>query len=145
MIIIDDFHGDFLFLSNFYEHEFWWNGLFWKSSEHAYQASKTLNEAWVTKIQHAKTPGESKKLGRQCPYRDDWDEIKLLTMYRILEAKFEDRRMRQMLLATEDAILIEGNTWGDTFWGVCDGRGYNALGTQLMILREHLKTVAYYE
>jgi hypothetical protein len=36
-------------------------------------------------------------------------------------------------------ILIEGNTWGDTFWGVCNGVGENNLGKTLMNVREILR------
>jgi len=35
--------------------------------------------------------------------------------------------------------LIEGNTWGDTYWGVCRGRGSNNLGKLLMKIREVLR------
>lgn len=41
-------------------------------------------------------------------------------------------------LATGDAILIEGNTWGDRFWGVCEGFGQNHLGHVLMRVRVQL-------
>jgi hypothetical protein len=39
------------------------------------------------------------------------------------------------LLATEYVELIEGNNWGDTFFGVCNGEGENWLGRLLMNLR----------
>ena len=43
------------------------------------------------------------------------------------------------LLDTGDAILIEGNDWGDRYWGVCDGVGQNKLGLILMGLRKKMK------
>ena len=46
----------------------------------------------------------------------------------------------EMLLATDDMEIIEGNVWGDTFWGVCDGKGENNLGKVLMEVRQHLNT-----
>ena len=47
--------------------------------------------------------------------------------------------MASRLINTGDAILIEGNTWGDTYWGVCDGVGENRLGKLLMEVREECK------
>ena len=34
----------------------------------------------------------------------------------------------EMLLQTGDEELVEGNKWGDRFWGVCKGKGENHLG-----------------
>jgi predicted NAD-dependent protein-ADP-ribosyltransferase YbiA (DUF1768 family) len=34
--------------------------------------------------------------------------------------------------------LIEENTWGDTFWGICKGQGENHLGRLLMQIRDEL-------
>jgi predicted NAD-dependent protein-ADP-ribosyltransferase YbiA (DUF1768 family) len=44
------------------------------------------------------------------------------------------------LLETGDAELIEGNDWGDTFWGVCGGKGNNFLGKLLMEVRKELRS-----
>ena len=43
------------------------------------------------------------------------------------------------LLTTGDAKIVEGNTWGDTFWGVCGGVGENHLGKVLMRIRAELQ------
>ena len=43
-----------------------------------------------------------------------------------------------LLLATGDAKIVEGNTWGDVFWGVCNGVGENHLGEILMKVRQDL-------
>lgn len=43
------------------------------------------------------------------------------------------------LLDTGDAILIDGNDWGDRYWGVCDEVGQNKLGLILMGLRKKMK------
>lgn len=47
--------------------------------------------------------------------------------------------LTELLLVTGDAELIEGNTWGDTTWGVCRGKGENLLGKILMAVRETLR------
>jgi predicted NAD-dependent protein-ADP-ribosyltransferase YbiA (DUF1768 family) len=51
-----------------------------------------------------------------------------------------DAKLRQKLLATGDAILEEGNDWGDQVWGVVNGVGKNRLGKILMKVREELRT-----
>jgi hypothetical protein len=58
----------------------------------------------------------------------------------ILAAKFKEPWLRDQLIATGDAELIEGNTWNDTFWGVCNGKGSNFLGKALMDIRKKLTT-----
>jgi hypothetical protein len=94
---------------------------------------------WKAAITDAPTPGESKKLGRRCPVREDWEEIKLSVMEELVRSKFSNPKLSQKLLETNDKLLVEGNTWGDTFWGVCNGRGENHLGKILMKVRSELK------
>ena len=59
-----------------------------------------------------------------------------------LRKKFADPELRNLLLATGDEELIEGNYWGDTYWGVCNGVGQNKLGKLLMQVREEIKNNA---
>ena len=60
-------------------------------------------------------------------------------MKEIVTAKFEQNELlRQRLKETGTAYLIEGNTWGDTFWGKVDSKGENHLGLILMDVREEL-------
>lgn len=137
---IDSFTGEYRFLSNFYEKEFECQGLKFKSSEHAYQAAKCSDMAECSEIIDSATPGKAKKLGQKCRIKPEWEDIKLNWMYRILIAKFADKELQEKLLATEDFELIEGNNWGDEFWGVCNGKGLNHLGRSLMKVREYYKT-----
>jgi predicted NAD-dependent protein-ADP-ribosyltransferase YbiA (DUF1768 family) len=60
----------------------------------------------------------------------------------LLRQKFAHPELRRLLLATGDAELVEGNTWGDRFWGVCAGRGQNHLGRLLMAIRAEIRTAA---
>jgi predicted NAD-dependent protein-ADP-ribosyltransferase YbiA (DUF1768 family) len=59
-------------------------------------------------------------------------------MRECLESKFADPELRMKLLATGSRNLIEGNRWGDTFWGVSRGKGQNLLGVLLKELRGEL-------
>lgn len=138
--VIDSFSGEYRFLSNFYPCTIiLCDGETFSSLEHAYQACKTLNVTWRKRIADADTPGQAKRLGKQCPVRSGWEEMKLTVMLHLLQYKFENEPLRSMLLATGDAELVEGNSWGDAFWGVCGGRGENMLGTLLMIVRAELR------
>ena len=48
------------------------------------------------------------------------------------------------LLATGDAVLQQGNTWGDRYWGkdLRTGEGENHLGRLLMERRDLLRAAA---
>jgi hypothetical protein len=142
---IDKFDGEYRFLSNFYACIVCYEGICYPSSEHAYQAAKTINlNARKVFVLPGMTAGMAKHLGKALTIRPNWDIIKLQVMTDILMAKFDgdvsDRGLKEALLRTGDVELIEGNTWGDTYWGVCNGKGNNFLGKLLMELRKKLTT-----
>ena len=56
-------------------------------------------------------------------------------MESLVREKFTDPMLRLQLMATGSEELVEGNTWSDTFWGVCNGEGGNHLGKILMKVR----------
>ena len=85
-------------------------------------------------------PSSAKRKGRRVKLRDDWEEVKDQIMYEIVLNKFsQNEELRKKLIATGDEYLTEGNTWHDTYWGVCNGKGKNKLGKILMQVREELK------
>lgn len=135
--IITSFRGEHDFLSNFYIMP---DG---STLEHYYQAEKTLDPEQRQKILSARSPGYAKRLGRKANIRPDWEDIKLDTMWVLLNLKFSHPDLRQKLLDTGDAYLIEGNVWGDRYWGaeLVDSywTGENKLGVLLMRLREFLR------
>jgi len=137
--VINTFTNDFGFLSNFYEAPIYVDGKKYASVEHAYQAHKTLDPDSHKLIREAKTPSIAKKLGLSVKMRSDWESIKIDLMRTFVRKKFENPFMRPLLLATDDAELIEGNTWNDTFWGVCKGRGTNWLGKILEEIRDEIR------
>lgn len=136
---IDSFRGNFGFLSNFYESSIWYENERYASVEHAYQAAKSSDPETKKMIREAKTPGIAKRLGKSCQLTPDWESRSEKIMRDLIKLKFENPLLRAMLLATEDAELIEGNTWNDTRWGVCRGVGQNLLGKILMDEREALR------
>lgn len=139
-VIIDKFDGTaFKFLSNFYPAPVVYELIEYPTSEHAYQAAKTLDIIQRQNVADQPTPALAKRYGKAVTMRPNWDEIKVKVMQEIVYAKFtQNENLGNMLVITDDAILIEGNTWGDTFWGVCGGVGENKLGNILMDVRDRL-------
>ena len=136
---IDKFNGEYAFLSNFYTSPIQHKGIVYPTVEHMFQAMKTLDETERIKIANAETPGSAKRMGRSVALRGDWEDVKIDIMRTALALKFTTPGLKEKLLATGDAELVEGNTWNDRFWGVCGGTGKNMLGTLLMELREDLR------
>lgn len=137
---IDRFDGEYRWLSNFAESAVEFEGIQYPTVEHAYQAAKTLSKNDRAVIAGASTPGLAKRMGQQVLLRKDWENIKLQVMGDLLVEKFTKHAdLKQQLLDTGDTWLIEGNYWGDTFWGVCRGKGENMLGLMLMFIRQEIK------
>ena len=136
---ITKFRGQYGWLSNFSPAKVWLCGFDYPTVEHAYQASKMRDHEWQMQIRHRPSPIDAKEMGKCCDLRPDWEEIKLTVMEYFLRQKFHIPYLKAKLLATGDAEIIEGNEWGDTYWGVCRGQGENHLGILLMQVREELR------
>lgn len=138
--------GGHSFLSNFYEspllilpnrHTAALTPSSYASAEHFYQAAKASSLEDHDLVLACSTPGEAKRAGRQVRIRDNFLAERLEVMRYVLRHKFpvDGGPLSEMLVETGDAILLEGNTWGDTYWGVCRGKGQNWLGHLLMARR----------
>jgi hypothetical protein len=137
--MIDFFWNEYRFLSNFYSSPILYEGILYPTVEHAYQAQKTADVEVRKQMANCKTPKEVKAMGYKVAMIEDWDNNKLWIMHELLKLKFADETLKNMLLATGDEELVEGNTWGDTYWGICKGIGENNLGKLLMAIRSTLK------
>ena len=137
--IIDSFHGEYAFLSNYYDSPIFYDGILYPTVGHAFQAAKTTVFIQRIIIANKKTPGQAKCAGRKVTLRDNWDDIKLYIMKELIILKFTNPKLKSALLNTKDAELIERNTWNDTYWGICNGIGENHLGKILMEVREMLR------
>lgn len=138
---ITDFHEEpYQFLSNFYEARVEYGGLAFGSNEAAFQAQKCMLEE--EKAQFTEYgPGKSKGVGRRVKLRPDWESVKVGIMEEIVRAKFTQHpELAAKLFLTGERILVEGNHWGDTFWGVDTrtGQGENNLGRILMKIRAEI-------
>lgn len=124
-------------------------GLLWPSSEHYFQAQKFAG-TWLEEFirLEAREPRDAFRLGRCFPARPDWDVAdaasglseKDRAMSRAVRAKFlQHNDLREMLIGTGDAVLVE-HTANDSYWGDGgDGRGRNMLGIILTVVRESLR------
>lgn len=134
---IGAFRGAHRYLSNFYPALVILDRRTYPTVEHAFQAAKTLSPLERERIQRAGSPGNAKALGRQVTLRPDWEDVKLNVMRDLLRQKFAfGTELSRKLRATGDMELVEGNDWGDTYWGVCRGEGENHLGQLLMQIRQ---------
>ena len=129
--MITSFTGEHEFLSNFHRgHPFYLPG--WQtlmpSAEHAFQAAKAVTGEQAHWVLEASTPQLAKSRGRQVTCYPDWERVKHRLMLKILLAKFAGRDLADWLAMTRTEVLVEGNTWGDTYWGAVPGpigRGTN--------------------
>jgi hypothetical protein len=89
-----------------------------------------------------KTPKDAARMGRDRsrPLRSDWERVKDDIMRKAVLRKFETHAdIREVLLSTGDAPIVE-NAPGDYYWGCgADGSGKNMLGQILMEVREILR------
>lgn len=149
----------------------WWSSeltLFFPTTEHAFQAAKVEPATphfaeHYRRIAEAPSPGVAKRLGSAEGFREhgatlrqSWDEIKVIVMLACLRKKFASSHalnanplsptsatgLDRLLLLTGRRMLVEGNTWNDTYWGVCRGTGTNMLGRLLMLVRAELNCAA---
>lgn len=138
---ITKFQGPTRWLSNFATSVVLYDGAFYPTAEHAFQATKAASLEQKTWVREASSAAEAKKRGGEVTLRPDWEEIKLGVMHSIVWSKFSmNSDLKNKLFATGDQHLEEGNTWGDTFWGTCNGVGENHLGKITMRVRNELKT-----
>lgn len=151
------FRGSHRFLSNFYDVGVNFNGVWFPTVEHAYQAAKVrdglwhevLNKSYLEVFARLCSPGAAKAAGRNLKpelIRPDWDKHKLGIMRTLLQHKFSpfrsDTKVSWELKQTYPRPIFELNTWGDRYWGVVrdeHGRldGENNLGKLLMQIREN--------
>ncbi|QIG70764.1 swarming motility YbiA-like protein [Rhizobium phage RHph_I1_18] len=136
---ITSFSGEFSFLSNMHPTDgIVYVSVTYPTVEHAYVAAKTTDPELRRQVLEIANPRMAKKFGRTFDLRPGWEEMKLSLMNDFVRQKFNSS-LKHKLLSTNSRWLIEGNWWGDRFWGVCKGVGLNHLGHILMTVREELR------
>ena len=134
-----DPYGDF---SNFSRHPIALEGKVWATTEHYFQAKKFEGTEHEEKVRLCSGPSSAAKMGRDrsLPLRADWETVKERFMKIAVLAKLiQYPKIKDLLLSTGDAELVE-HTVNDNYWGDGgDGSGKNRLGKLLMEIRSELK------
>ena len=152
------FVGDYKSFSNFFilknpvrfeEMDYW-------TVENAYVAGKTTNPSIRYRISQM-SPWQAKWFGKKILEENisanpEWnDGFRLWLMEELVFQKFsKNPELKEKLIATGDAKIVEGNTWHDNFFGVCvcgkcpedkkrPKEQHNHLGIILMDVRDKLK------
>jgi ribA/ribD-fused uncharacterized protein len=134
--MISSFTGKHFFLSNFYPCSVSYEGIVFPSSEHAYVAAKSDDVRDREYIATISSAGKAKQYSKRLILRNGWDSMRIAVMRDIVRIKFSCQELSTFLLDTGGEELIEGNYWGDTFWGQSPiGVGQNNLGKILMEIR----------
>lgn len=133
------FFEEYRFLSNFHPAKITIDGITYKTSEHAYMAAKSDDVSIKLLIRDCVSPKDARNVGQKINLITDWDILhKPIAMYEVLIYKFQNKELREMLLATGTKYLEETNNWGDVYWGVDTQKGgKNMLGKTLMLVRDH--------
>lgn len=135
--MIKEFQKEYRWLSNFMPCVIIYEGVEYRSVEHAYMSAKSNDPEWKQYCQNTEEPGFVKKKSKGITLREDWDTIKCDVMWECLNQKYRQEPYKSKLIETGDMAIQEGNHWKDTFWGVDlkTGKGQNKLGIMIMNIR----------
>ncbi len=137
------FAGPTRFLSNFWFASVDFDGLVYPTTEHAYQAAKTLSATERNSIRSLPKPWEAKSAGRNIVLRGDWNDVRTAVMLELVRKKFMHPQLRTALHDLGSRQIYEVTTrWNDTTWGVVERHdhfhGANRLGRVLMAVRDEI-------
>lgn len=138
------FRDNYAFMSNMYpvdiEYEIDGRTLSFTCAEAAFQAAKCPKRA----AEFTRISGyAAKRLGRKVKLRPDWEDVKIRVMAEVLMAKFGRNLDLMDKLERVSGPIVEDNSWHDTFWGQCDGKGENWLGRLLEQVKEYKPAMGY--
>ncbi|KAF8546463.1 DUF1768-domain-containing protein [Imleria badia] len=148
-VLFYDKHKPYYEFTNFSPHEVVYEGRRYPTSEHLFQAFKFL-DGHPQIAERIRTCGPKPVSAfdeahrHKTAVRSDWSQVHVSKMETVLKLKFtQHRHLKQMLLDTGDAELVEDSP-RDWFWGIgADGTGNNELGKALMRLRDELSAFRF--
>ena len=90
---------------------------------------------------HTNSAGRVKRKSKTIGLVENWEEIKVSVMQTCIQQKYSQEPYKTKLLNTHLQWIEEGNTWGDSFWGVDveTRQGLNILGKLIMKFRDDLR------
>jgi len=133
--------------SNFWKAPFEFDGATWPTTEHYFQAQKSLDPAEREAIRRAPSAADAARLGRRSKLRDDWNAVRYEVMRSAIRAKFNQHEgLAAVLLATGEREIVEwtiDTPLADSIWGNAPAKdgspGQNLLGKLLMEVRAELR------
>lgn len=133
------------FLSNLYKREIKFEGRIFPTSEHAYQYGKFAKAEVADWAMKAPAPHLLAILAHglfRWDVTPNWNNIKVQRMKKVLIEKFTQHPdLKQQLLDTGSAKLIEASNI-DSFWGSGkNGKGKNMLGVLLEEIRSEMSSL----
>lgn len=135
-------------LRNDYYTHIEWNGRVYPSLENAFQASKFYNPDMQKRFT-TMAAAQAAAIGniRKPPVKD-WYKNEAKILYELLMVKFQDEKLKKILLDTNDKYLVYHNKYHDNVLGICTCKRcynhapfHNLLGKELMIVRDELREV----
>ncbi|KAJ3888168.1 hypothetical protein GG344DRAFT_54217 [Lentinula edodes] len=138
-------HQPYFEFTNFSRHAVSYEGKMYPTSEHLFQAFKFIDHN-PHLAEHIRICSDLPRVALIEAHRlhekqrSDWREVNVEKMELTLYLKFtQHRQLREKLVSTGNAELVE-NSDTDSFWGIGpDGRGRNELGKALERLRAYLR------
>ena len=134
--------GEWGYLATYSNHGFYKDDIYWKTSEHYYQAQKFLDPNVRQMIIDAPNPKKASDIGRNREYhlRDDWEFVKQQIMFEAVYFKFkQNEEILKKLLETSDSYIVEA-TVKENYWGCGPNNdGQNNYGKIVMAVRSKLK------
>jgi ribA/ribD-fused uncharacterized protein len=141
--MIEQFKGEYRWLSNFAPVVIHIDGIDYPSVEHAYMSCKSDDDSWKAYCSDPdNSAGTVKVKSREIDLINGWHSKKLGVMEMCLRQKFSQEPYRTRLIDTGDTYIQEGNYHGDKFYGVClrTNEGLNHLGRLIMQIRNEINT-----
>lgn len=155
--IICQFIGDYYFLNNFYQSIIVlkllcnndYKPIKFNNAETAYQYGKAYfakDDIGRKNILNTMSPKDAKFAGHNVIFKNKndfilWENKKFQWMYKVIEEKFiQNVELQIKLVQTYPKLLINGNTWDETYWGysLIGLNGFNNLGIILMMIRDRI-------
>ena len=119
--------GPLGYLATYSSHGFMKDGIYWKTSEHYYQAQKFSDSSVRQLIINAPTPKEASNIGRNRMYtlREDWELVKQRIMFDAVYYKFkQNEQILKKLLETGEkfgwSVKIETQGSGGVEFALTD-------------------------
>ncbi len=139
------YQWDIFPLDNFSSFGLVMDGIYFQTSEHAFQYLKFVdtNKEIASKIKESFSPNEARIIAHENKaYRlINWQEVKYQNMEKVLRLKLEQNPIvKECLLKTKDYIIAENCIDEDTDWGLDNNNeGNNNLGKIWMKIRNDIK------